>query len=50
MYDPFGYYTPKNIYYEEKSFGAPFYEDYPMNDYSLEYEDVPFTIIEPTNS
>ena len=32
MYDPFGYYTSKNIYAIEKNENLPFFEDYPVND------------------
>ena len=31
-YDPFGYYKQKTAHYNEKSFAAPFYEDYPIAD------------------
>ena len=32
MYDPHGYYNPKNINYRVKEHGVPFFEDFPVND------------------
>lgn len=33
--DPFGYYAHNNIFYNEKEYGEPFYEDYPINHYNF---------------
>lgn len=33
--DPYGYYSYKNIFYDEKSYGQPFYEDFPVDSYDF---------------
>ena len=35
MYDPHGYYKPKNAYYSEKHHSVPFFEDYPVSDFNF---------------
>lgn len=35
LHDPFGFYSQKSVYYEEKTYGVPFYEDYPISSYNF---------------
>ena len=33
IHDPYGFYSHKKVFYDEKTYGTPFYEDYPISTY-----------------
>jgi hypothetical protein len=38
-FDPFGYYSYKDIYYNKREFGEPFFEDYPIQNFDFKMKD-----------
>ena len=44
--DPYGYYTHKNIFYDKKSYGQPFYEDFPVDNFDFK-DDRNFLVLDP---
>lgn len=35
LHDPYGFYSSKNVYYDQQTYGVPFYEDYPISSYQF---------------
>ena len=46
MYDPHGFYKPKNINYKPEVSGVPFFEDFPLRDTDWKIDDNVWQIVE----